>query len=339
MEYDCDYFSTENVTLPNVEQQFRAFGFFGLLGSILGAVISIFLIGLFILNVVNIIQKEPSQRRRLLVWITSLPMVVSLLSVTTMLVPRSGNLCETVKNVYIPFLMMHFVDLTLQLEGGEKEALKKLTRQRTPLNLCMPPCCYIGICFRNCTFGKRRLRFLRGLVYQMPLLQLVIIVVQMILTDAEIIETGKNVITSVLAVINFLVFVFGIWSSNVIIQAFKFLIKWRRYLPKARILMTFIGLMKMQNFILVIITNQNAMGCLPPYVSPLVMRRTIDAFITLMESLIFGIVFYLVYRIRNSERTDGQNEPEKENTADQLTFQVTSETKFHLELAGEETDV
>ena len=116
--------------------------------------------------------------------------------------------------------------------------------------------------------------------------------------------------------------------------------------------MTFIGLMKMQNFILVIITNQNAMGCLPPYVSPLVMRRSklretayrfmvltcfrspiaIDAFITLMESLIFGIVFYLVYRIRNSERTDGQNEPEKENTADQLTFQVTSETKFHLEL-------
>ena len=23
MEYDCDYFSTENVTLPNVEQQLR----------------------------------------------------------------------------------------------------------------------------------------------------------------------------------------------------------------------------------------------------------------------------------------------------------------------------
>ncbi len=63
-----------------------AFGFFGLLGSILGAVISIFLIGLFILNVVNIIQKEPSQRRRLLVWITSLPMVGN----------RSRRLCKAI---------------------------------------------------------------------------------------------------------------------------------------------------------------------------------------------------------------------------------------------------
>ena len=55
---------------------------------------------------------------------------------------------------YMPFLLMHFVDLTLLLEGGQSMALKDLVVAKTPMTLCLPPCCYAGLCFRNLTFTK-----------------------------------------------------------------------------------------------------------------------------------------------------------------------------------------
>ena len=49
-----------------------------------GTVITVFLIGLFLLNVINIINKQPAPRRRLLAWITSLPVVCQVLQVDVM---------------------------------------------------------------------------------------------------------------------------------------------------------------------------------------------------------------------------------------------------------------
>jgi len=54
----------------------------------------------------------------------------------------------------MPFLLVHFVDLTLMLEGGQTEATKRLVAKDVPVTLCAMPFCCFGLCFRNLIFDK-----------------------------------------------------------------------------------------------------------------------------------------------------------------------------------------
>ena len=67
--------------------------------GITGTVTTILLVILFVINVYRHILKSPAKWRRLLAWITSTPMVVSFLSLIIFLVPRAGDICDTVKQV------------------------------------------------------------------------------------------------------------------------------------------------------------------------------------------------------------------------------------------------
>lgn len=69
--------------------------------GIAGGISTALLIVLFIINVFTNIKKSPARRRRLLCWITSMPMVVSILSLFIFLIPRASDICDTVKQVYL----------------------------------------------------------------------------------------------------------------------------------------------------------------------------------------------------------------------------------------------
>ena len=120
--------------------------------------ITTFILGiLFLLNVFRHIKKSPAAWRRLLAWITSTPMVVSNLSLIIFLVPRAGDTYDTVKQVYLPLVLMHFINLALMIQGGEQGIIRDLVgTDSAPLSLCAPPCCCFGLCFRNLTFTKYR---------------------------------------------------------------------------------------------------------------------------------------------------------------------------------------
>ena len=109
---------------------------------------------LFVLNVFTNIKESPARMRRLLAWITSMPMVVSLLSLIIFLVPKASDTAETVKQVYMPFMLMHFIDLAMLIQGGEEGLLHEMVDVEMPISLCAPPFCCFGLCFRNLTFTK-----------------------------------------------------------------------------------------------------------------------------------------------------------------------------------------
>jgi hypothetical protein len=58
------------------------------------------------------------------------------------------------KRRYLPFVLMHFVDLVLLIQGGEEGVLNDVVEVHAPLSLCHPPCCFFGICLRHLTFTK-----------------------------------------------------------------------------------------------------------------------------------------------------------------------------------------
>ena len=46
----------------------------------------------------------------------------------------------------MPFMLMHFLDLAMMIDGGEEEILHTLMDNRVPLSLCAAPCCCLGMC-------------------------------------------------------------------------------------------------------------------------------------------------------------------------------------------------
>lgn len=117
-------------------------------------------------------------------------------------------------NRYLPFVLMHFIDLALMILGGEEGVIRDTVGADTPLSLCTPPLCCFGICLRKLTFSKYtleldyitcvqlilcnttdvriKLRIIRGLIYQAPVFQLVLIITMTVLELAEL--TNKMVI-------------------------------------------------------------------------------------------------------------------------------------------------
>nr|CAH0107278.1 unnamed protein product [Daphnia galeata] len=299
-EYNCSYFQYNNITPPNVAQQMQALGKLAFGVGIAGTISTILLTILFIINVFTNIKRSPARRRRLLCWITSMPMVVSVLSLIIFLVPRASDVCDIVKQIYLPFVLMHFVDLALLIQGGEEGVLHEVVEVHAPLSLCQPPCCFFGICFRHLTFTKIRLRVIKGLVYQAPVFQFILIVIMNVLDHAEFMEKNKSdYLYQFFAAMNILAFMFGIWGFNIINSALSPLLrsKWKRYILRTKVLSAFVVILKLQNFILGILYFANVIPCIVPYVSPAIMRKTIDAALSLLEALLFGVLFYLVYQV------------------------------------------
>ncbi|KAK4037113.1 hypothetical protein OUZ56_029152 [Daphnia magna] len=247
--------------------------------GIAGGISTALLIVLFIINVFTNIKKSPARRRRLLCWITSMPMVVSILSLFIFLIPRASDICDTVKQVYLPFVLMHFVDLALLIQGGEEGVLNEVVEVHAPFSLCQPPCCFFGICVHDLTFTKIRLRIVKGLVYQAPVLQFVLIIIMNVLDHADFLEKKtSDKLFQFFALLNILAFMFGIWGFNILNAALSPMLrtKWKRYILRTKVLSAFVVILKMQNFILGILYFANVIPCIIPYISPSIMRKNID---------------------------------------------------------------
>nr|CAH0107279.1 unnamed protein product [Daphnia galeata] len=317
MEENCSML-TFNSRPPNVQQHLEALGYYGWISTITFSVSTLILVALFILNVAGFIRHSPPHRRLLLCWVTSFPMIISFLALMTLLIPRAGNLCDTVKQMYaqclaafMPFIMMHFVDLTLNFKGGQSAALEDLLQSNTPMSLCLPPCCCVGICVRQLDYTKKRLRVLKSLVYQMPLIQLAIIVLIVLLTEAEVIrrDMGPDGVFIFLNVLNILCFCLAMWAFNIITRSFAPQLITINFKYKAQLVGLGIALMKLQNFVLVLLSVSGVVPCIAPLTSRIVLQKTIDASLTLFEAFILGILFFIDYR--KLDRQNEEQDPER----------------------------
>ena len=76
---------------------FPALGAFGTGFAVFGSISTATTIVLFILSMFQVVKRSPPKWRRLLTWVISMPMIVSVLSMVTFVVPGAAILCDTVK--------------------------------------------------------------------------------------------------------------------------------------------------------------------------------------------------------------------------------------------------
>nr|CAH0107277.1 unnamed protein product [Daphnia galeata] len=254
-------FYNQNFTngILSVTQQRQALGGWVYLGCV-GGVTSFSLLGLYLIYVCVHIKKNPSWTRRYQAWITSLPMAVSFLSLASYFVPRFAVTCETIKFLYMPFILMFFIEVTLIIGGGEKSILNYLVSGNVQFYLFnLPRCCKHDCC--GIAVNKFRLRIAIALVYQAFISSLLLAIIMALLEDAEVLERD-----------------------------------WKYYL-----LMFFIGLQKVQNFSIGILTYTNFIST--------VTGKTIDAGLSMCEAFIFGILLFAVF-VANPDEKKKNTQPE-----------------------------
>nr|CAH0113448.1 unnamed protein product [Daphnia galeata] len=299
MPYNCSYFLHNDLDDPiSVTEHIAALGAFGTAFSVFGSISTVMVTAIFVLSIFHVIRKSPPQWRRLLTWIVSMPMIVSILSLITFIVPGAAILCDTVKQSYLPFVLMHFIDLSLLIEGGHRDTIQDLKNRNIPINFCRPPWCCMGLCYRNMNYNKKNLRIMKGLVYQTPLFQLVINFIMAILETAGVLERViRNTAFAVLGVTNIIFFTIGMYGYNVLTTGFAQLSEWKNYSMKARVLFLCVVLLKVQTLVLLLLGVGGSIPCIEPYISPVVMRKSIEAALCLVEALIFGVIFFPVFRV------------------------------------------
>ncbi|KAI9560293.1 hypothetical protein GHT06_014308 [Daphnia sinensis] len=296
LEFNCSQYEFDSDP-PDVSQHFDAFGIIGLGIAYGGTASSGLLALLFFIQICSNVRKCPFHAYDNL-----------LLSLTSFLVPRAGNLCSIVKQSYMPFMLMHFLDLALMIDGDEEQILNTLMDNRVPMSLCASPCCFFGLCCRSSIVTRRGFRAMRRRVYQAPLWQFLLTMTAVVLEIAEINQFLPEYIVmplfQTLAGLNVLMCMLGNWGFNVIVKTFKGLERsnWNRRMQKAHALTLFIAVMKIQFFVLgLLVDYTDYIPCSPPAISPVHMKQNIDAVLTLAEALLFGVIFTFVYRVRQSD--------------------------------------
>ena len=103
-------------------------------------------------------------------WVNSVYLVVAIFTMFSIALPMASDFVWLFYRVYLGLAMGHFVFLTLNWYGGET-AMLEAVGHHTLVNLRVRPCCFCFCCPNAAHLNKKRIRFMKGAVYQMPYIQ------------------------------------------------------------------------------------------------------------------------------------------------------------------------
>jgi hypothetical protein len=97
-------------------------------------------------------------------------LVVAVFTMFSIALPQASDFVWLFYRVYLGMAMGHFVQLTMSWYGGETEMLEQVGHE-TLINFRVRPCCLCCCCPSAAHLNKRRIRLLKGAVFQMPYIQ------------------------------------------------------------------------------------------------------------------------------------------------------------------------
>ena len=103
-------------------------------------------------------------------WINSVYFVVALFSLLSIYLPKSSVFVWLFYRVYLGIAMRYFITLTMQWYGGEAGMIEAVGPEMK-INFRVFPCCCLFCCPRADYLTKRRIKIMKGAVFQMPYVQ------------------------------------------------------------------------------------------------------------------------------------------------------------------------
>lgn len=251
------------------------------------------------------IKHVPTSRRPATFWINSVYLVVAVLTMFSVVFPRASVFVWLFYRVYLGLAMGRFVVLTMAYYGGEAAMIEAIGSEQ-PINFRVVPCCCCLCCPGAGYLTKRRIRFMKGSVYQMPYVQggaLFIMAVLNLAGFARMTGGGFSFLDPNLYLILILAtsFCFGIWGMFVFIdipKRYQVLTDYE-YRKKSVLLKLMVVMVNVQGLVIDVCVLYDSVVC-TPYISGAAMGAIIKAILNLVESFILGNLAY-VFNITTTE--------------------------------------
>ena len=103
-------------------------------------------------------------------WINSVYFVVALFSLLSIYLPKSSVFVWLFYRVYLGIAMRYFITLTMQWYQGEAGMIEAVGPEMK-INFRVFPCCCLFCCPGADYLTKRRIKIMKGAVFQMPYVQ------------------------------------------------------------------------------------------------------------------------------------------------------------------------
>ncbi|XP_041762182.1 organic solute transporter alpha-like protein [Anopheles merus] len=222
--------------------------------------LSIGTFSIFFKNAYHILHRTPKQFKTKSILLLTIYPLITLFGVVSVAVPRAFFLCDTVMHVYFMICAYVFFSLCMQYVDGE-DALIKSTDSQT-FSLRTPPlCCFVPL-FKRAPVTKNRLRFVRMLIMQLPVVQTALFLA----LNVVFVEDYPNFNRIILYFVPMIVIsiLLGVWGLNILVRMLAPLYSDLKLMGKYFVLQAVLILCRIQPLIIAAIVSSGISDCAFP---------------------------------------------------------------------------
>ena len=178
--------------------------------------------------------------------------------------------------------------------------VNSVQQQGSNFNMRVAPCCWIFCLPKSTSFSRKKLRFLKGSVYQVPFVYTWVIFIMVVLNQCNLLTIGNTDPSGPYLYLNITLmasFFFGMWALFVIfgIEKKYQLLGAKNYRTKSLLLKATVVLMNVQDFVIDFFITRHIIRCVTEEVSAKTFGTIIKNILVTIESLILGSIVLWVY--------------------------------------------
>ncbi|KAK4886247.1 hypothetical protein RN001_002518 [Aquatica leii] len=279
--------------VPSTPEYLSAISWYGIALVTFGAFAVMVILYMFIDTLRYIMKNAPPRVKAHSAFVIGVYPIIGLATLCATIVPRSQLLAEAVTQGIFMVGMYQLFCLFVAYCGGEAELIRKV--KPTSLNTKVAPCCCWPCC--SCLplldINKNRLRYLRILVLQLPIVQgLVYMTLLVLWAERESLYQINYIYVQPVIVASIFI---GIWSMSMTIQLLKDVLKDYNIFSKFIALQLVLMSSKLQALIIKGIVWLRVLPCHPP-LTPTVYANLIYNCLILLEMVLLEYFARKLYK-------------------------------------------
>ncbi|KAK5643107.1 hypothetical protein RI129_006952 [Pyrocoelia pectoralis] len=279
--------------VPSTPEYLSAINIYGLLLLTVGVVAVILILYMFVDTLLYIIKNSPPRVKTYSASVIGVYPVIAIATLCATIVPRSQLLAEAVTQGIFMIGMYQLFCLLMAYCGGEAELIRKV--KPASLNTKVAPCCCwpCCCCLPSLDINKNRVRYLRLLVLQLPVVQgLVYMTLLVLWAERESLYQVNYIYVQPVIVTSIFI---GIWGMTMTIHLLKELLKDYWTFSKFIVLQLVLILSKFQGISMKGIVWLRLLPCHPP-LTPTVYSNLIYNCLILLEMVLLGFIARKLYK-------------------------------------------
>lgn len=275
-------------TYPTSEQFAKALDVWAITLYVYSAVVVLVLALEYGLLVGHFLAQVPTYRQVPTLWVNSVYLVVAVFTMFSVALPQASDFVWLFYKVYLGMAMGYFVQLTMSWYGGETAMIQHIDGEL--VNFRIPPCCCCMICPKAAALTKKRIRFMKAMVYQMPYIQAATLFVMSVLQLAGFLQPGNMsprepyLYLTIILAISFMLGIWGLFVFMDITHRHKLLVDYQ-YRVKSMLLKLIVVFVNVQGILIDILCSYGVINCIPPFISANAVGSIIKSVCCLTESI------------------------------------------------------